>query len=106
MTCREKLAKEHSDCIRKNCEGGCVGCPHNFEYLDPPSLDECLSMDCAECWDREIPGTEKPKMDIPWDKVHEMIEEGMRKRDREFHIYFNPDTGMTVNIYPWREEEA
>lgn len=36
MTCREKLALEHPDCINADCLGGCVECPSHYGYLDDP----------------------------------------------------------------------
>lgn len=60
----------------------------------------------TECWKREIPGTEKPKNDIPWDKIRDVIEDGMAKGDREIHLYFNPETGLSVNLYPWPDPDA
>lgn len=70
MTCREKLKLEHPECAcdpnECNCEGGCLNCPDDYEYLDRP--DYCgMGTDwrdrCTDCWDREIPGTES--VDIP-----------------------------------------
>lgn len=64
MTCREKLATEHPDCINGIAVlGGCDGCPHDYGYLTRPpycdidntGLGKCK---CTECWDREIPETE------------------------------------------------
>lgn len=63
MTCREKLAKEHPEKINPNVEGGCWGCPSYYGYMSNPV---CYEISCGECWDREIPGTEKSecKMDV------------------------------------------
>ena len=61
MTCREKLALEHSDRINMVCFGGCSGCPHHYGYLDRPSYctDQYIPVEvrCTRCWDREIPET-------------------------------------------------
>lgn len=32
MTFREKLRKEHPECIKENCLGGCDGCPFEYGY--------------------------------------------------------------------------
>lgn len=56
MTCREKLKMEHPTYISDCFSGGCVGCPHTYDYLPKPK--DCEDIRCAECWDREIPGTE------------------------------------------------
>lgn len=59
MTFKEKLAMEHPDQIRSDCEGGCVGCPGDYHY----DIERCTDPDgnCERCWNREIPGTEKPE---------------------------------------------
>lgn len=59
MTCREKLTLEHPEYISDEYFGGCFNCPPGYGYLDYPEY--CGSDDpdrCAQCWDREIPGTE------------------------------------------------
>lgn len=60
MTCREKLAIEHPECIT-DCEpGGCMGCPSDYGYMGNPI--ECGESEdlnpklCTKCWDREISG--------------------------------------------------
>ena len=32
MTFREKLAKEHPECVGPNFHGGCIGCPGTYKY--------------------------------------------------------------------------
>lgn len=70
MTFREKLKKEHLEYIRDRDSdeyiGGCRGCPYQYGYEDHTG---CNGRVCAECWDREIPGTEeKPETNnIPVD---------------------------------------
>lgn len=59
MTCREKLKMEHPENVSPDHEAGCFGCPSTYGYMDD---DRSLCADgdaCTECWDREIPGTEK-----------------------------------------------
>lgn len=69
MTCREKLTIEMPLCVNSDHLGGCYGCPHNYGYL-PESMDLCKNgyqqsyLNCRKCWDQEIPGTEKAKVDI------------------------------------------
>lgn len=104
MTCREKLAMEHPELISHAFSGGCKGCPDDYGYMD--RISDCCISKCYECWDREIPGSEKMKNGIPWEQIKEIINEGMTKRDREFCLYFNPDTGWSVSVYPWPESNA
>lgn len=54
MTFKEKLAKEHPECIDPGWGGGCEGCPHGYGY--EPEFD-CGDMPCKDCWDREMPMT-------------------------------------------------
>lgn len=116
MTCREKLKIEYPKYVGAEFVGGCLACPMVYGYLARPSYcnQSGCKCDCTACWDREIPGTEKTetdtpwgkiKTDIPWEKISEMVEEGMQKRDREIHLYFNPETGVSVNFYPWPSME-
>lgn len=60
MTYREKLKIEHPDMITMESDGGCKGCPEHYGYCSPMSPEECEHISCQECWDREIPGTNKP----------------------------------------------
>ena len=64
MTCREKLAKEHPECISDMFVGGCKNCPHDYDYLNKPDYcrENNSEASCRRCWDREIPGIpEEPK---------------------------------------------
>lgn len=38
--------------------------------------------------------------------IKEIIEEAVTKRDRSVSIYFSPETGMSVSVYPWPDAEA
>ena len=59
MTCREKLKLEHPELVDMDYIGGCHGCPNDYGYLPrPEGCSEDPGMNCTECWDREIPGTE------------------------------------------------
>lgn len=108
MTCREKLRIEHPERIQKWCVGGCVGCPHIYGYLPKP--DRCDEIACTECWDREISGTE-PGIDIQkryneqWERMAKIVEEAVQKRDRTVSIFFRPETGLSLSIYPWPDVE-
>lgn len=59
MTFREKLAKEHPECVDERHTGGCHNCPRTYGYEILHDSDDCPEGgDCTKCWDREIP-TEK-----------------------------------------------
>jgi len=57
MKFREKLKQEHPEEVRKIYIGGCKGCPSDYGY--EPKRIRCPAatntMQCEECWDREIP---------------------------------------------------
>lgn len=37
--------------------------------------------------------------------VRNLIDEAMGKRDRSVALYFSPDGGMSLNVYPWPDPE-
>jgi hypothetical protein len=41
-----------------------------------------------------------------WNEIHTVIDNAVEKRDRSVAIYISPDGGMTVNVYPWPDEES
>lgn len=109
MTCREKLAQEHPDNIGNRWLGGCAGCPHDYGYLAKPeycNFGQGAATICTECWDREISNAEPSEQPLTWDKVFGMIDDSMRKRDREVHLFFNPNTGLSLNFYPWPNDSS
>ena len=68
MTCREKFKMEHLTYVSDCFNGGCVGCPHTYNYLPKPK--DCEDITCAECWDRKIPETEAAPFDTkPYTKA-------------------------------------
>lgn len=54
MTFREKLTQDYPDCVGKNYDGGCKGCPRDYGY--EPFNTQC-DANCEICWDRECPDT-------------------------------------------------
>lgn len=67
MTCREKLAAEHPECIDRDRLGGCYGCPHHYGYFTECPYD-CTEITCRQCWDREIP-EEKSDIQKTWEDI-------------------------------------
>lgn len=102
-TCREKLKIDQPTLTNKNFYDKC---PHYYGYLSKP--DYCDNgvdrINCVRCWNRELPGETVNKQD-PWRDIYRIIEEGMTKRDREIHIYINPETGISVDVVPWPDME-
>lgn len=41
-----------------------------------------------------------------WNEAHTIIDDAIEKRDRSVAIYISPDGGMTLNVYPWPDEES
>ena len=54
MTCRERLAIEHPECVNEFLYSGdsYASCPSTYGYMDD---SDCNYMSCHECWDRQIP---------------------------------------------------
>lgn len=80
MTFREKLAKEHPDCINEIFMGGAKYCPYKYGYEEQPK--DCTGHLCSKCWDREIPETEEIKTptniaDDIADVYHGLIDRGI-----------------------------
>ena len=66
MTFREKLAKEHPECVNENAVGGCDGCPSDYKY--EIKQESCpYNGDCTKCWDREIPKTYEEGLQDAWE---------------------------------------
>ena len=93
MTCREKLKMEHPNWVIDRCMGGCLGCPHDYGYLDK-NYNICdgrpAFIKCKECWDREIPDTEaveteEPKLE-PID-YHHVFNEMAKKHRAAYDSY-------------------
>ena len=40
-----------------------------------------------------------------WQEVHTIIDDAMEKRNRSVMIFFNPETGMHVSVYPWPDAD-
>lgn len=63
MTFKEKLMQEHPQYVDKTYKGGCVNCPDAYGYEPERKCTiRALGGDdglCAECWNREILGTEE-----------------------------------------------
>lgn len=84
MTCREKLAIEHPDCVRDICCGGCEGCPHDYGYLDCPESCRPLSEEsCIRCWDREIPDENVLATETDFEKENNMATTKKTKAELE-----------------------
>lgn len=114
MTCREKLALEHPDRVSKIYTGGCCACPHTYNYLPKP--DFCpgnytylpnsefyhvAQKECMDCWDREIAGSGNTSEEKALKEIRDLIDDAMKKGDRRICLYFSPESGISVNIYPY-----
>lgn len=40
-----------------------------------------------------------------WQEVHTIIDDAMEKRDRSVSVYFHPENGLSVMVYPWPDAE-
>lgn len=74
MTCREKLMKEHPECISDSFTGGCADCPSSYGYLpDPNKYCHVTDSTCRDCWDREIPEKKEENIMNPNEGAPNMI---------------------------------
>lgn len=84
MTCREKLAIEHPDCVDDDSLGGCIGCPHYYGYLDYPESCRPISEEnCRRCWDREIPDENVLATETEFEKENNMATTKKTKAELE-----------------------
>lgn len=104
MTCRERLIKEHPEFVSGDYKGGCRSCPSDYKYMDDPDYCNMNERQCRLCWDREIPEEATP-ITFDWSKLQEFIDDSMKKRDRSVSVYFHPEMGASVNVYPWPDVE-
>lgn len=63
MTFREKLQMEHPEYVNEIFSGGCRNCPSTYGYEEARNCVWESDEKCAECWNREMPGTDK------WDDI-------------------------------------
>lgn len=40
-------------------------------------------------------------MNYTIEQIQKIIDDAMQKRDRSIYLYFNPENGISMNIYPW-----
>lgn len=109
MTFKEKFQKEHPDMVEGSYTEGCVGCPVSYGYEEQRPCD-CIhqKINCNDCWDREIPDSNDNAVSQAqpnWEEIHKIIKDAAEKRDRSVSIYFNPEVGMSVSVYPWPDAE-
>ena len=101
MTCREKLAKEHPECISEKAFGGCLKCPHDYGYVKYKQCvtDEYDTPNCTVCWDQEVNNVEATDMQID---IHKIIDDAMEKKDRCVSLYIS-ESGVSVTVTPLEE---
>ena len=76
MTCREKLAIEYPGRIDPTWSGGCLGCPSMYGYLEDDKNVCGITIDCTQCWDREIPEEPKQANDISEEDFDKAVASG------------------------------
>lgn len=57
MTFKEKLAMEHPEDFDDSVPCGVKSCPYFYGYEEPS--DGCPRDNCTQCWNREMPNTNK-----------------------------------------------
>ena len=111
MTFKEKLEMEHSDKVATCYDGGCAGCPCDYEYEDGMPC-HTRYIGCEDCWNREIPGTEptsvakegqtffNPDVDI-----QKLISEAIKLPNKCVSIFIGKD-GTNISIFDSEGEES
>lgn len=78
MTLKEKLAREHPECINSKNPGGCDGCPKEYGYSNVclrthKGCADIYKDICAACWDQEYIEPESKSEENPYIKIaHDM----------------------------------
>lgn len=97
MTFREKLQKEYPERTGDHWLGGCMGCPKDYGYEDSrPSECNINLASCSRCWNRTIPGTEKPSIKPD---LNALVERAATKRDISVSIFITGDS-THISVYP------
>lgn len=95
MTFKEKLQKEHPDKVNAMCIGGCASCPHTYGY-ERRDDSPCKTLNCRDCWNRTIPGTEEPSVKPD---LNALIERAGTKKDISLSIFIR-EGDTHISIYP------
>lgn len=107
MTFKEKLQKEHPEEVGAQFIGGCNRCPDDYGYEEYARCSERLpefvgddSRRCRACWNRTIPGTEKPKtFNFKPEGLNALIERVATKKDISVTIFITGDS-QHISVYP------
>lgn len=99
MTFIEKYMTNHPHVVRESIIA--AKCPHYFGYEQKPSSSYCAATSCSECWNREIPGTEKKSDTVD---IHKLIDDAMAKKDRVVTLYIT-DKSTSVKVTPLDSDE-
>lgn len=102
MTFIEKYMTNHPHVVRESIIA--AKCPHYFGYEQKPSSSYCAATSCSECWNREMPGTEKPKEKSDSIDIHKLIDDAMAKKDRVVMVYIT-DKSTSVKVMPLDSDE-
>lgn len=104
MTCREKLAKEHPECVREDAFGGCLKCPYDYGYVKYKQCieDEYETPNCTLCWDQEVGDVEATETSALYAdnlqvNIHKIIDDAMEKKDRCVSVYIS-ESGVSVTV--------
>lgn len=91
MTLKEKLAREHPECINSKNPGGCDGCPKEYGYSDVclrthKGCADIYKDICAACWDQEYIEAESKSEKTDWKKAyHDLLRDYARLHEAWEH---------------------
>lgn len=54
---------------------------------------------------KPAPGALFGLKDAPMDTIRALIDDAMSTRDRSVSLYYNPDGGSSISVYPWPDQE-
>ena len=99
MTFKEKLQREHPECVDEDFFGGCDKCPGDYHYEESKACNSTNEEKCRKCWDRVIPGTEDKEM------TRDNLKDGMicERRDGKRYVWMN---GKLNLIFVYYSEET
>lgn len=92
MKCRELLKIEHPDKVDCDLQGGCLGCPSSYGYMEDFADCSGISVNaipfeikaelCTRCWNREV--------------SEDVVKRVMTKLGKDLPKELHPDTGPKV----------
>jgi hypothetical protein len=105
MTYKEKLMKEHPECVSDEYIGGCCGCPGKYWEGAPMVRKKDCDNYCTGCWNSEIPEekTEKEPVTNTYnaEMILKIVDDAMTKKDRSVLLHVDPNGSVFIHVNPY-----